>query len=252
MTTQLLNADNVVFGCYITGVYDVNRTQTLANDTIEAILPWINSIIARGVAVVVFQNGLSKSICEAHQNELVTYINVPLQAEYSPNVMRYFYYDAYLKKYPNWYSNVFITDVTDVVMLRNPFEQALYINKANGIFCGDEPTTLNNEWMVAHHEHIRNTIPHFNVYELDKAKETLLNCGIIGANTTTMVKLLSSICDAHRKYNRNNKTAYTGDMGIFNYVVRNYYKDNLIHGAPVNTVFKAYDIKNTNCWFAHK
>jgi hypothetical protein len=52
--------------------------------------------------------------------------------------------------------------------------------------------------------------------------------------------------------NRDNKTEYTGDMGVFNYVARTQYNSQLIYGAPVNTVFKNYETERSDCWFRHK
>ena len=48
------------------------------------------------------------------------------------------------------------------------------------------------------------------------------------------------------------QTAYTGDMGAFNYLARTRFNANLHHGAPVNTVFKSYENERTDCWFRHK
>jgi len=41
-------------------------------------------------------------------------------------------------------------------------------------------------------------------------------------------------------------------MGAFNYLVRTQYNSNLIHGKPVNTVFKGFEVERTDCWFRHK
>ena len=63
---------------------------------------------------------------------------------------------------------------------------------------------------------------------------------------------LQQLCAIHQHANYNNKTAYTGDMGAFNYLARTVFNQQLIHGAPVNTVFKGYEIDRNDCWFRHK
>jgi hypothetical protein len=41
-------------------------------------------------------------------------------------------------------------------------------------------------------------------------------------------------------------------MGAFNYIARTHFSNKLIHGAPVNTVFKEYESSRMECWFRHK
>jgi hypothetical protein len=56
----------------------------------------------------------------------------------------------------------------------------------------------------------------------------------------------------HQFANIDNKTAFTGDMGAFNYIARTQFNNQLIHGAPVNTLFKGYENDREDCWFRHK
>ena len=41
-------------------------------------------------------------------------------------------------------------------------------------------------------------------------------------------------------------------MCVFNHVLYTYYENIIIHGQPVNTVFRAEDIDNETAWFKHK
>jgi hypothetical protein len=106
--------------------------------------------------------------------------------------------------------------------------------------------------MIAHSEHLRKNIADYAAYESKFANETLLNCGIIGGAASLFFDFLKQLCAIHQHANRENKTAYTGDMGVFNYLVRTQFNDQLIHGAPVNTVFKLYEDERKDCWFRHK
>ena len=63
---------------------------------------------------------------------------------------------------------------------------------------------------------------------------------------------LQQLSAIHQQANRDNKTEYTGDMGAFNYLARTKFNQQLIHGAPVNTVFKQYETNRNDCWFRHK
>ena len=69
-----------------------------------------------------------------------------------------------------------------------------------------------------------------------------------------MAKHLCSkkLSDIHQKANFNYQTAFTGDMGAFNYLARTQFNEHLKHGTPVNTIFKMYENERTDCWFMHK
>jgi hypothetical protein len=92
----------------------------------------------------------------------------------------------------------------------------------------------------------------FEQFEKKYSQSTLLNCGIIGGEISVMKNFIEKLSQLHRLYNANNSTAYTGDMGGFNYIARTYFNDHIIHGKPVNTVFKEYENQRTDCWFKHK
>ena len=105
-----------------------------------------------------------------------------------------------------------MTDISDVTLAQNPFNDPLYQDNPELLFCGDEPTLLANEWMLAHATHLREQMADYRAYEEQFAKETLLNCGIIGGSFPVFSDFLHQLCEIHETYNRTNKTAYTGDM----------------------------------------
>jgi outer membrane protein OmpA-like peptidoglycan-associated protein len=57
----------------------------------------------------------------------------------------------------------------------------------------------------------------------------------MGGNITIMKHFIKKLWNIHQKYNSDNKTAFTGDMGAFNYLIRTQYNNKVIHGKPVNT-----------------
>jgi len=213
---------------------------------------WAESITAKNLQGVIFHNNFSEETCKSFENENITFIKIEHNPEYNPNVFRYFTYRDFLKKHIQQINGIFITDISDVVLVNNPFTDPLFCNNPNAIFCGDEPKILNNEWMIAHSEHLRNNIIDYADYENAFANETLLNCGIIGGSAPLFFDFLQQLCEIHQNANRDNKTAYTGDMGAFNYLVRTKFNEQIIHGAPVNTIFKGYENDRTDCWFRHK
>jgi hypothetical protein len=240
-----------IVASYISGVYDVNRNTVLADDDYSIIQDWANSISKLKLQGIIFHNNCSVATCERCQNEYITFIKIDHDVQFNPNVYRYCIYNEFLKLNSEFINNIFFTDISDVIVLKNPFLEQLYIDNPTSIFCGDEPKILNNEWMQQHSENLRNNILDYKMYEYNFANSVLLNCGIMGGNITIMKHFIKKLWNIHQKYNSDNKTAFTGDMGAFNYLIRTQYNNKVIHGKPVNTEFKKY-LENTVCWFKHK
>ena len=244
-------SNQLILGCHITGVYDVNRSQMLKDDDFSIIENWVNSISKLNLQAIIFHNNFSESTVLKHQSKNLLFIRITHDEEFNPNIFRYFIYNQFLKKYCNKIDSLFVTDVSDVLVLKNPFIQPLFIEKFDCVFCGDEPTYWNNEWMHLHGTHLRNRINDYFEIETKNKSHQLLNCGIIGGNVSVMNSLIESIWQLHNTYNFDNKTSYTGDMGAFNYLLRKHYYEKIIHGSPVNSEFKTYFDDGTN-WFQHK
>jgi hypothetical protein len=242
---------NLIVASHLTGIYDVNRNITLADDDFSLVAAWAHSIADAGLHGILFHNNFSETTCTLHQNERIHFVKVEYNPAFNPNVFRYCIYSEFLKQYAAKIDNIFFTDVSDVTVVNNPFLQELYLQNPTAIFCGDENEQLENEWMLEHAAHLRNNIPGYAAYEAACKYQTLLNCGIIGGRTTVMQEFMLQLWNLHATYNTDNKTAYTGDMGAFNYLARTTYNQQLIHGHPVNTVFKSYTT-DRSCWFQHK
>ena len=249
---QLPSNSNLILACHITGVYDVNRSTTRQDDNFELVRAWAESVAAAKLNGLLFHNGFSEETCQAYESEHLTFVKITYNPQFNPNVYRYLVYLDFLEKQANPPANIFVTDVSDVTLVNNPFTDPLFIASTNTLFCGDEPTVLANEWMLAHASSLRSQIDDYADYEACFAGDTLLNCGIIGGAYPLFLAFLQELCAIHRRYNSENKTAYTGDMGAFNYLVRTKFNELLHHGFPVNTVFKAYEESRNDCWFRHK
>lgn len=243
---------NVIMACHISGVFDVNRNETLNDDNYELVREWAESIAAQKLHGIIFHNNFSAETCRKYENDHISFIRVDYNPAFNPNVFRYFVYRDFLEKNADRFDNLFVTDVSDVTLMNNPFTDPFFTENPSTLFCGDEPKILNNDWMNDHSTHLRNNIADYAAYEQKFAEATLLNCGIIGGNAPLFFGFIQQLCDIHLKGNSDNKTAFTGDMGAFNYVARTRFNENLKHGTPVNTVFKAYENDRRDCWFKHK
>jgi len=244
--------DCLLMACHITGVYDVNRNTVLEKNDYELVRRWAESVAAANLKGIVFHNSFTKETCDKYENEHISFQEIEYDDRFNPNVYRYFIYRDFLQKAGHLIKNIFVTDISDVVILKNPMTDPYFVDNQNTIFCGDEPKTLDDEWMLAHCLSLRNQIPDFAAFEQQFAKEPLLNCGIIGGSTSLFFDFIQKLCQIHEAFNLNNQTAYTGDMGAFNYLARTQFNHQIKHGAPVNTIFKLHEVARTDCWFRHK
>lgn len=249
---SFLQDANIILGCHFTGIYDVNRSTVLQNNDFTLVKDWADSIAAQQLKGIIFHNNFTEETCAIYQNEYLHLIRIDHSQSFNPNVFRYIVYRDFLQKFSSQINNLFITDVSDVVILQNPFLHPLFVQHSNSIFCGDENKLLHNDWMDAHSTHLRSKIPDFALYEAANKEATLLNCGIIGGNIAIMKPFIEQLAQIHEQFNADNTTAYTGDMGAFNYLARTKFNNQLVYGAPVNTIFKNYQIDRRDCWFRHK
>jgi hypothetical protein len=243
---------NLLMGCLITNVYDLNRNTILEDDNYALVKDWAESISDHKLQGRIFHTNFSEETCKKFSNAYITFHKITHNPTFNPNIFRYFVYHDFLKQHLHQYQQIFVTDISDVTLINNPFIDPIYTENPSALFCGDEPKTLNDSWMLEHATHLRNNIPDFAAFETTFAQETLLNCGIIGGNATLFFQFIEKLCGIHQQANTDNKTAFTGDMGAFNYLARTQFNEQLIHGAPVNTVFKQYENTRTDCWFRHK
>jgi len=243
---------DVIMACHITGAYDVNRNTTLDNDKYELVRDWAESVAKQHVQGIIFHNNFTLETCEKFENEYISFFKINYNNQFNPNVYRYFVYTDFLQHHVQFFKSIFVTDITDVTLINNPFIDSYFIKNSTSIFCGDEPKTLNNDWMRYHSTNLRKNIRDYAEYETKFGSETLLNCGVIGGNAPILFDFIKKLCAIHEYANSANQTAFTGDMGAFNYLARTQFNSHLRHGTPVNTIFKMYENERQDCWFRHK
>ncbi len=247
-----LATNKVIMACLITNIYDINRNNTLQDNDFMLVKEWASSLEALQLTGILFHNNFTQETCNTFKSKFLHFIKIEYNTQFNPNVYRYFAYKDFLLKYGTNIKSLFLTDVSDVVVINNPFIDKFFINNPTTIFCGDEPKKLNDDWMHNHSNHLRSKIANYAAYENSFKESTLLNCGIIGGSINMMQDFINKLCHIHQQYNYNNTTAYTGDMGAFNYLCRTQFNNQLLHGEPVNTIFKAYENYRADCWFRHK
>ena len=173
---------------------------------------------------------------------------VKVEQSINPYFERHVQAYRYLRDHPE-IGRVWCVDGTDVVMLRNPFDEM----EPDTLYLGYEPTTLRDEWMVKNH-------PDSTLQEFMSANPNLplLNAGLIGGDRELVMKFLHSII----KFFFDDKIDWimgwetkqvgVGDMATLNYVARTQFADKISAGPHVCTVFKAEEKGNSTAWWKHK
>lgn len=134
---------------------------------------------------------------------------------------------------------VFITDGSDVTMLRSPWGSL----EAGKVYIGSERTPLGNRWMI--HTHPHHELQHFI---RANPRATLYNAGIVGGKRADA---LAFVTDLVNTYDHLRNTGEVGsDMGTLN-LVAHRWRDRVVTGPRVHTEFKAYR-DNGTAWWAHK
>lgn len=239
---------NCIISSYLTTGLDPQRgTKKDPNDP-AYIQDWYDSIEMntpprwRSIVSYLLHDGLSEEFKSKFPH--LNFIQVPPCGEYQLYDYRWVIYRQFLKTHPE-IENVFFTDVSDVKVVQNPFVQKEYSSK--NLYCGDETGMMyQNEWL-------KNSLQNEQLCQLHGFKEMinsdlpLLNCGIFGGGRFAVLEFLSMLIHMidRVKYRQIDTTV---DMPLFNYVACEF---NIIHGAPVNSIFKGYESRN-DVWFIHK
>lgn len=180
---------------------------------------WLRSI--KGAQPVVLHDELKES----------QFVKVP--TGHIAYVQRWCSYYQYVRDQPS--ELVFCTDGTDVVMMREPWDEM----ERGLLYVGWEPTIIGTPWMIDHHPEHRDWIS-------ENSTKTLLNAGVIGGDNATVMEFCRDMADDLLA----NESVF--DMGTFNKLA---YSEKWFHrvvtGPKVTTLFK-HNEKNNWSWFQHK
>ncbi len=227
--------EDVILTCYFNGVKDPQRNEHFKADS-SVLQPLINSL--KGQKLVILHDCL-----EDKDTDNVKFVKVSTNV--NPYFQRWISYIEYLEANKRDIRRVFCVDGTDVLLLKNPFNQM----EKGKIYTGDEVEVIGCEWLRNHHKHTE-LVKFFEEYK----DYQVINAGLLGGDIEDILDYMKEIVKFYmdaKSDNFHNKVPDAGstDMGVFNYV--GYKLFDVIHGTLVNTRFKAHEVNNVS-WFAHK
>ena len=161
---------NYIVSSYLTSGIDHQRGSTKEIDDPKYIEKWAQSIRNLGLNGVVLHDGLTDAFISCYP-----YIRF-IKVEPIPKGMQLYdyrwviYYEFMLN---NTVDAVFFTDISDIIVKRNPFYEM-----QDELYCGDEPTTIKGcKWLQTS----RKSLGGIEDYKFFlHSNNTLLNCGIFG------------------------------------------------------------------------
>jgi hypothetical protein len=227
---------------YFTAEKDPQRPNVWANDDFSIIEKFYDGILKHQLNCLILIDNSSDDFIKKYETDKIKFLRCDSSGLNMVDIRWKLY--ANLLKLRTDIDRVFFVDVSDVLILKNPFN---FIEPGK-IYCGDEDSiNMKNQWMMDRYfllnqSTIINKLANY-------ANKQVLNAGVLGGERLVIMGIAEKMANL---LEISNVTSTTVDMCTFNHVLYMDYKDKLVHGLPVNTVFKTYDFDNKEAWFCHK
>ena len=119
------NYHNIILSCYFTSKRDPIHAAECKDkhqetNNYEYIKPLYDSVKKLNLHLVIFHDGLSEDFMKKYQTDNIFFLKTKLMGNLSINDERYIIYYQFLKKYK--YKNVLTSDISDVYVVKNPFD----------------------------------------------------------------------------------------------------------------------------------
>jgi hypothetical protein len=214
---------------------------------------WYESVRRLDLHAVVFHDQLSRAFVARLATPAIRFRRVA-PSPWSPNDARFFAYEAFLRRRPA--DRVFLTDISDVTVVRDPFADMPRFRTP--LFIGAEVyappighTIRRHAWLrrrIAEARGRRSSeVPDF--FATRRYDLPTLNAGVIGGRAAAVRRFLAHFTRIRRAIGCPERNL---NMPIVNYVFHRHFARRFHRGAPVTSVFKAYQRDRTDVWFVHK
>lgn len=243
---------DVIFTSYFTTEVDPQRRVYKRPNRYSYISQWFDSLMALHLRAVIFHDGLDQGFMDrlSHIYHNVSFHRVTSLYGRSTNDARFYAYHNYLKRHPD-IRRVLMTDISDVVFQRNPFDlmnllgDLLYIGTDIDIF----PDMLSMPWLSSR---LARCFGNYSVLEGDLHDMMRLaivyNAGVLGGSRHIAMALLTRITWAldHTPPDIN------CNMPAVNYVVHKYFNNITYTGHPLTSRFLRFQCKPRAVYIVHK
>jgi hypothetical protein len=216
-------------------------------NSFEYIKVWYDSIQNLDLDARIFYDDLSDDFVKKYSTDKIQFIKIQMSV-FSNLDWRFFCYRNYLNNH--YHDSVFLTDCSDVKIVKNPSDIIKEYPDTNYFVCKDNISTRDFNYIKVHShfkwDNLEWFVNHHNNNSLD-----LLNMGVIGAKYEDMLNFLDKFCVVRLKMS--NPEFAQADMWVGQYVFRHLLssKKKLI-GNPFTSDFKKYQNDREDVYFIHK
>lgn len=213
-------------------------------NTIEYISPWYNSVRNLGLKGKIFYDNLDQKFVDQYTTNLIEFIKVDT-SDYSNNDWRFFCYRDYLNS--NEFDNVFLTDGSDVTVVKDPSLIITEFPEIDLFACKDSIMLSEFPYLQLHKQVNWDGYSYFNI---NQQNFELINMGVIGGKYDNIISFLDKFCVTRLSLG---SPSFNSDMWIGQYVFR-YLMSNkkLLIGEPFTSNFKQYENARKDVYFIHK
>jgi hypothetical protein len=188
----------------------------------------------------VFHDGLSRQFTRRLSTDRIRFLRVPRWYLHSANDHRFLVYRAFLRSYGA--PRVFMTDISDVILARDPFalvsDDRLYVGR-------DEGTLGESTWLRKLAKRIGDE--RYLAFLDSHGHERIANAGVLGGETRQVARFLDRMVAEFRQIDR---PGINANMMVFNYVAHTQFGDRLCWDAC--SEFKRYEWHRRDVPFIHK
>lgn len=238
--------DNFVCSIYLLGAKRKTYGNFNQHKNINLLRKWAESLQATGLTGILFHNCFARNEQDLFYGLPVKFIKVEPPKNFQSGLYRYELYDKFIKAYSPYIDNIFFSDSTDLEFLKNPVIQSNF--SRNKIYVGCEPVVCGNKWMMGachgYEQYIR-------LVKSDKqfANHPLLNAGFCGGSLEAITPFIERMATECMKMY---PVAEWQDMPIINYLAYTEFKEKVVFGSEINTVFTLNEKNNKVAWIKHK
>ena len=211
-----------------------NNDGKVFNNSFDYIAPWYKSITDLKLNGIIVHDNLSESFCQKHTNDFVTFIKVD-QSDWSNLDYRWMCYEKIVEKNID-YDNVFMTDCSDVCVVKDPDELIKNYREFDFFACRDSINLCDFPYMNFHEN--------FNLedkvwFMLNQNNLELINMGVIGGKLDRVMKFLNIYNNFRLSIGA--KDFGQADMFCGQYVFRKLLSEyKTMIGYPACSEFKKY------------
>jgi hypothetical protein len=227
---------------YFTSEKDPQRLNNWANDDFSIIKDFYDSVIEHNLNCFILMDNSTDEFIKKYETDRIKFIKCDSTGLNMVDV-RWKLYNKILNEKTE-IKRAFFLDISDIVILKNAFD----FIKPDNIYCGDEEElNISSVWMKHRYNLLKN--PEVEAAMPNYLNNKILNAGILGGERNYLLGITNKMAEL-LEFSKIKHT--TVDMCIFNHILYTYCKGMIVHGLPVNTVFKKEDINNETAWFKHK